>query len=29
VVCADEVRERMTKWRRDDPVVTWKYVDPV
>ena len=28
-MCADDVRERMTKWRRDDPVATWKYVEPV
>jgi predicted kinase len=28
-VCADDIRERMTKWRRDDSVATWKYVEPV
>ena len=29
IVSADDVREALTKWRRDDPVATWKYVAPV
>ena len=29
IVSADDIRERMTRWRRDDPVRTWKYVEPV
>jgi predicted kinase len=29
IVSADDIRERMTRWRRDDPVRTWKYVAPV
>jgi predicted kinase len=29
VVCADDIRERLTRWRRDDPEATWKYVAPV
>ncbi len=23
------MRERITKWRRDDPTATWKYVEPL
>jgi predicted kinase len=29
IVSADDIRERVTKWRRDDPVATWKYVVPL
>ena len=29
IVSADDIRERMTRWRRDDPERTWKYVAPV
>lgn len=29
IVSADDIREAMTRWRRDDPVATWKYVVPV
>jgi predicted kinase len=29
IVAADDIREGITRWRRDDPVATWKYVEPV
>jgi predicted kinase len=29
IVSADDIREALTRWRRDDPVATWKYVVPV
>jgi predicted kinase len=29
IVSADDIRERMTRWRREDPVATWKYVVPL
>jgi predicted kinase len=29
IVSADDIRESMTRWRRDDPERTWKYVAPV
>ena len=28
IVSADDVRESMTEWRRDDPVATFKYLVP-
>lgn len=28
IVAADDVRERMTSWRRDDPVASWKTAAP-
>ncbi len=29
IVAADDIRERVTRWRRSDPVATWKCVEPV
>lgn len=29
IVSADDIREKLTCWRRKDPVATWKYVAPV